>query len=314
MLFLWLWRNVHILSWSPAQADTWAWIQILSDHALNLVFSSLPLHHCCWQTISSSTGIVHLWCHSPFGASTCHQCHRAPVKSEHVRLWVTFGTEHRSLASQFWAAHHYPSLTWTWSGCKLRSCLKRTPTSPESKALAVLKHMLELSSVLGWSPELRGWIPPGLKWSNCTMKSVKRHLLLKKMKDVRELCVSHLKTSNNFDYWYTKKECSTRDNSLLLALLSGCKGERKRKCVRVAKLAATVQQHSQSNCFILLSLSVISLIYLAAMQLSPVDNSNFVKRWQRFCRKPASYSYQRQTVGEQSKISSFSLIPINSPC
>lgn len=272
-----------------------------SHHCLFIIAAGKPFNLARVLCISDAT--------APFGASTCCQCHRAPVKSEHGRLWVTFGAEHRGPASQFQSPQHYPSLTWSWSGCSLRSCLKRTPTSPEGRTLAVLK----LASVLGWSPELRGWIPPGLKWSNCTMKSVERHLLLKKMEDVRDLCVSHSKTSNNFDYWYTKKECSTRDNSLLLALLSGCKGERKRKCVLVAKLAATVQQHSQSNCFILPSLSVISLIYLPAMQLSPVDNSNFVKRWQRFCRKPASYSYQRQTVGEQ-KISSFSLLPINSPC
>lgn len=60
-------------------------------------------------------------------------------------------------------------------------------------------------------------------------------------------------------------------------------GRKEEEKVCVAKLAGTVQQHSQSSCFIIPSHSVIVLIYLAALQLSPVDNFSFVKRQQRFC-------------------------------
>lgn len=54
-------------------------------------------------------------------------------------------------------------------------------------------------------------------------------------------------------------------------------GRKEKKNVLVAKLIGTVQQHSQSSCFIISSHSVIALIYLAALQLSPVDNFSFVK-------------------------------------
>lgn len=67
--------------------------------------------------------------------------------------------------------------------------LKRT-TGAEGETLAVLKQVLKLPSVSGWSLELRDCLSCGVKWSNCTVKSVKRHLLLKKMKDVKELYVS----------------------------------------------------------------------------------------------------------------------------
>lgn len=67
--------------------------------------------------------------------------------------------------------------------------LKRN-TSAEVETLAVLKQVLKLPSVSGQSSGSRVFL---LEWSNCTMKSVKRHLLLKKMKDVRALYESGAK-------------------------------------------------------------------------------------------------------------------------
>lgn len=75
--------------------------------------------------------------------------------------------------------------------------LKRT-TGAEGESLSVLKRVLKLPSVSGWSLELRGCLSCGVKWSNCTVKSVKRHLLLKKMKDVKELYVSQLRNRKQF--------------------------------------------------------------------------------------------------------------------
>lgn len=109
--------------------------------------------------------------------------------------------------------------------------LKRS-TSPEGKTLTMLKQVLELPSVLGWSPELRGWIPPGLKWSNCTMKSVKGHLLLKKMRmSESSVWVSHNRSSN-FDYWYTKKNVPPGITAcyLLCSRDAGRKEEKVRAC------------------------------------------------------------------------------------
>lgn len=133
--------------------------------------------------------------------------------------------------------------------------LRKTNTSAEGETLAALKQVLKLPSVSGWSPESRGCLPSGVKWSNCTVKSVKRHLLLNKTKDVQELYVSYHKTSNSFDYQYIKKNvCSTRDNSLLLALLSGCREKgRESTCSQVGCYSPAAQSiklfhHSKSFC------------------------------------------------------------------
>lgn len=48
--------------------------------------------------------------------------------------------------------------------------LHRRNTSAEGKTLAVLKQVLKLPSVSGWSPESRGCLSSAAKWSNCIAK------------------------------------------------------------------------------------------------------------------------------------------------
>lgn len=141
----------------------------------------------------------------------------------------------------------------------------------------MLKQVLKLPWFSSWSLESRSCLPSGVVKLSCEISQKAPPPKLQ----MSELYVSQLQIKQQLSLSIYKKGCFVPPGITACHLL--CSQDAGRKKVLVAKLAAIVQQHSQLDRFLSPSHSVIALIYLAAMQLSPVDNCSFVIRRQRFC-------------------------------